>query len=115
MPRPCYPAKRFGRRQAAECIGLSKAKTTFEDALLRLERIVEAIESGQVGLEDSVRQFEEGMKLIQHCRGILTDAELKIQKLQTGPRGELQAAAIELTVAEEPPAAIGPAADDVPY
>lgn len=57
----------------------------------RVEQIVESIEQGKVGLEDSIKQFEEGMKLIQQCRDILGDAELKIQKLQAGPTGALTA------------------------
>ncbi len=73
-----------------ETSGVSKGKSTFEDALRRLERIVQAIETGEIGLEDSVRQFEEGMKLIQHCRGILADAELKIQALQSDTGGTLK-------------------------
>ena len=67
------------------------AKSSFEESLAKLESIVEAIESGKVGLEESVKQFEEGMRLIQNCRRILADAELKIQKLQTNSQGELEA------------------------
>jgi len=74
---------------------VAKGKPSFEEALQRLERIVEAIEGGKVGLEDSIKQFDEGMQLIQHCRSILSDAEMKIQKLQTGPQGELQVTPFE--------------------
>ncbi len=61
---------------------MSKEKLNFEQAMSRLEKIVEAIEQGKIGLEDSIKQFEEGMSLIQHCRTVLTDAEFKIQQLQ---------------------------------
>lgn len=61
---------------------MSKEKLTFEQAMGRLEKIVEAIEQGKIGLEDSIKQFEEGMSLIQHCRTVLSQAELKIQQLQ---------------------------------
>jgi exodeoxyribonuclease VII small subunit len=57
-------------------------KFTFEQAITRLEKIVQAIEQGKVGLEDSIKQFEEGMALIGHCRSILGSAEMKIQQLQ---------------------------------
>jgi|CXWL01.1.fsa_nt_gi exodeoxyribonuclease VII small subunit len=61
---------------------------TFEQAITRLEKIVQAIEQGKVGLEDSIKQFEEGMALISRCRSILGSAEMKIQQLQaTGATG----------------------------
>jgi exodeoxyribonuclease VII small subunit len=67
---------------------MSQEKLSFEQAMGRLEKIVEAIEQGKVGLEDSIKQFEEGMTLIRRCRQVLGDAELKIQKLQaSGPSG----------------------------
>jgi len=70
-------------------------KLTFEEALAKLEQIVSAIESGRVPLEESIEKYAEGVKLIQHCRGILDRAEKKIQLLVKGegdslaPGGEL--------------------------
>ena len=61
---------------------MAKDKIKFEQALGRLEQIVAAIEQGKIGLEDSIKQFEEGMSLIRQCRGVLAEAELKIQQLQ---------------------------------
>jgi exodeoxyribonuclease VII small subunit len=61
---------------------MSDEKLTFEQAMTRLEKIVEAIEQGKIGLEDSIKQFEEGMSLIKHCRTVLSDAEMKIHQLQ---------------------------------
>ncbi len=63
---------------------------TFEEALANLEAIVKDVEEGKVGLEDSIRRYEEGMKLLKHCRTILSQAELKIQKLQETADGELR-------------------------
>ncbi len=62
----------------------------FEQALERLEEIVGAIESGEIGLEESIGRYEEGMGLIRHCRDILANAELRIQKLQADAEGKLQ-------------------------
>ena len=59
-------------------------------------KIVSAIESGEVGLEESIKRFEEGTQLISHCRGILADAELKIQKLQATPTGGLEAVPLDI-------------------
>lgn len=57
-------------------------EVSFEQAIARLEKIVEAMEQGKIGLEESVQRFEEGMGLIARCRKVLSDAELKIQHLQ---------------------------------
>lgn len=65
---------------------MNEKPPSYEESMKRLEQIVQAIEQGKVGLEESIRQFEEGMALIKHCRKVLSAAELKIQQLQaTGP------------------------------
>lgn len=58
---------------------LSKLK--FEDAIGQLEQIVSKIETGDVSLEMSLEQYEKGMALIKHCRGILQKAEKRIEKI----------------------------------
>ncbi len=50
----------------------------FESAIKTLTGIVEKIEQGQIPLQDSLEQYEEGMSLIKHCRGILQQAEKRI-------------------------------------
>jgi exodeoxyribonuclease VII small subunit len=62
---------------------------TFEQALSELESIVTAVETGKVGLQETIAQYERGIKLYQHCRSILSDAEAKIQQLQLGEDGKL--------------------------
>ena len=59
----------------------SRKKPKFEDALKRLEALTEEIERGEIGLEESIARYEEGMKLVSQCRKALTDAEQRIQKL----------------------------------
>jgi exodeoxyribonuclease VII small subunit len=68
---------------------MAKKPLKFEQALSRLEEIVTAIEQGEIGLEESIERFEEGMELIRHCRGVLAEAEMKIQKLQADAGGQL--------------------------
>ena len=68
---------------------MAKDKLTFEQALEKLEKIVEQIESGQIGLEDSIARYEEGIKLVKQCREILDAAEKKIQLLAKGEGGHL--------------------------
>jgi exodeoxyribonuclease VII small subunit len=54
---------------------------SFEDALLRLEEIVQRLEAGEVSLEESLTLFEEGIKLAKLCSGQLDSAEGKLQIL----------------------------------
>ena len=61
----------------------------FEEALKRLEGIVEAMESGDLPLESLLARFEEGTQLAKVCQTKLTDAELKISKLEKSGAGEL--------------------------
>jgi exodeoxyribonuclease VII small subunit len=49
-------------------------KLSFEESVSKLEEIVAAIESGQIGLEESLAKYEQGMALVKRCRGILDSA-----------------------------------------
>lgn len=61
----------------------------FEKKLTRLEDIVEKMESGDLALEESLKLFEEGIKLSRECNVQLTDAEQKVKiLLGVGPDGE---------------------------
>ncbi|HZJ84527.1 MAG TPA: exodeoxyribonuclease VII small subunit [Syntrophomonadaceae bacterium] len=53
----------------------------FEQALKRLEDIVESIESGKLDLDESIKLFEEGMRLSAHCQKKLQMADAKIKYL----------------------------------
>jgi len=67
-------------------------KLTFEEAIKELTSIVGKIEQGQIPLQDSLEQYEKGMALIKHCRGILQKAEKRIEKIskeeKSGDRGQ---------------------------
>src|SRR5438093_10785241 len=75
---------------------------SFEAALAELEEILGQIESGQVGLEESLVKYERGNFLIRHCRGILNSAEQKIELLSKAENGELQSEPLE-DEDDEPP------------
>lgn len=53
----------------------------FEKKLTRLEEIVNKMESGDLSLEDSLKMFEEGVKLSRECNQQLTQAEQKVKTL----------------------------------
>jgi exodeoxyribonuclease VII small subunit len=54
---------------------------TLEEALSRLEGIVEALEAGNMSLEESLKLFEEGTGLIRVCSSRLENAERRIEML----------------------------------
>ena len=68
---------------------MGKKTLTFEEALARLEEIVAGIEGGEIPLEQSIAKYAEGIALLKQCRGILDQAEQKIQLLSAGPSGSL--------------------------
>jgi exodeoxyribonuclease VII small subunit len=61
--------------------GKIMAEKKFEDAMARLEEIVQDLEDGQLTLEESLKSFEEGMKLVNFCSNKLEEAEKKVNIL----------------------------------
>jgi len=54
---------------------------SFEQALERVESIIARIESGEIGLEASIDEYEKGVALIARCRDILGSAEQRVEDL----------------------------------
>ena len=69
---------------------MSKAKPTFENELERLEKLVDKLENGELGLEQSLTAFEEGTKLAESLTKILNEAQMRVSKLTTQEQGEFQ-------------------------
>ena len=65
-------------------------KTSFEDALEELEDVANKLEGGELGLDDSIKEFEKGIKLARYCQQKLEEAERKIEILQKGADGEIK-------------------------
>ena len=63
-------------------MGKKKIKNNFEENLSRLEEISNLLESKEIGLDDAISLFEEGIKLSKTCITNLKKAELKITKLK---------------------------------
>lgn len=78
---------------------------SFEKDLEQLEHIVEALEEGQLSLDDSLRKFEEGIRLTKRCEKALAQAEKKIEILTKNEQGEVVAEPFGEEVAEETAAA----------
>ncbi len=71
------------------------AKLTFEKAMEQLEKIVETMESGTLSLEQSLKKFEEGMKLSQYCSQKLDETEQKISLILEKSDGGIEESAFE--------------------
>ena len=61
----------------------------FEEALKRLEGIVDAMESDDLPLETLLAKYEEGTRLAESCQARLAEAEVKIQQLERKSNGQL--------------------------
>ena len=61
---------------------------SFEEALQQLEQIVQRLEKGELPLEESLKLYEEGIRLSRLCHGKLEEAEGKIEMLMKDARGE---------------------------
>lgn len=73
----------------------------FEEALQKLESIVEAMESGDLPLETLLQKYEEGSRMVGICQAKLEEAELKIQKLEKTPAGEVLLKPVEMATGRE--------------
>jgi len=71
------------------------AEKKFETALARLEEIVSQLEQGDLPLEQSLKLFEEGVKLARLCTVRLEEAERKVEQLLKDKAGKLMKAPFE--------------------
>lgn len=65
------------------------AESKFEKDLERLEKVVEALEEGGLTLDESLKRFEEGVRLARRCEKALTEAERRIEILVKDAKGEV--------------------------
>ncbi len=68
---------------------------SFEDALIQLENIVRELESGRIKLDDAVKAYEKAVALKQLCENRLKSAQLKIEKIEVSPNGDLKTAPLD--------------------
>ena len=61
---------------------------TYEQALGELEALIERIEQGEIGLEQSLTEYRRGAALLKRCRGILDTAEQQIDELTADKRDD---------------------------
>ncbi len=68
---------------------MAKKIQSFEEAMERLEGIIQALESGDAPLEETLKLYEEGISLVRICSERLEQAEQKVKALQLRPDGEV--------------------------
>ncbi|HBF11993.1 MAG TPA: exodeoxyribonuclease VII small subunit [Deltaproteobacteria bacterium] len=67
---------------------MSKSKNMkFEQALTDLEKLIEKLEQGELGLDESLASFEEGMKLVRFCEQKLNEAQGKVEMMMKENKG----------------------------
>jgi exodeoxyribonuclease VII small subunit len=84
--------------------GQAVAKETpvqFEEALKKLETIVEAMESSEMPLDTLLAKYEEGTQLARICQTKLAEAEVKIQRLEQTSAGEMKLERLSPEVSED--------------
>ena len=69
---------------------MTGSRQNFEQAMTKLEKIVEELEQGEFSLEDSMKKFEEGLELGNVCKDMLDKAEHKVKVLIENSEGELE-------------------------
>jgi len=79
------PSKDAGQPEPAKAENLP-----FEQALKKLEAIVEAMESEDLPLESLLTKYEQGTQLARICQEKLSEAEIKIQQLERNAAGEMK-------------------------
>ena len=81
--------------------GKKQADVPFEDAVKKLESIVEEMESDELPLDKLLVRYEEGAKLVKACEEKLQSAETRITQLEETLEGELAARPVTLREDEE--------------
>ena len=66
------------------------AEMKFEEALKKLERIVDDLEKGELTLDEALKKYQEGIELSRLCSQRLTQAKKKIEMLSKNKKGEFE-------------------------
>jgi exodeoxyribonuclease VII small subunit len=72
----------------APALAVERVDLPFEEALKRLEEIVDAMENDELPLETLLANYEQGTRLAQNCQSRLAEAEVKIQQLERKSNGQ---------------------------
>lgn len=79
-----------------------KKEIPFEQALKKLETIVENLENGELSLEEALKQYEEGVRLADTCTKRLTEAEKRVEVLMKLDSGKFKTVPFEESKDDSP-------------
>lgn len=74
----------------------TQTNKSYEDIFKEIEDIVQLLEKGELSLEETLKHFEEAIKRVAYCKGILSDAEQKLALLLETEDGELKLENLQL-------------------
>ena len=77
------------------------AEIKFEEALKKLEKIVDDLEKGDLSLDEALKKYQEGIELSRQCSQRLESAKKKIDSLVKNKKGEFELKALDETKIEE--------------
>ena len=80
---------------------MAKKKKTYEEAALRLEEIVERMETNDVSLEESIQLYKEGMELALVCREKLDSIQKEVVELRKNFDGSFSLKPFDVDVEED--------------
>ena len=70
---------------------------SFEEAFKQLEATIVALQDGKMPLDRALQQYQEGMKLAQHCNELLQQAELTIRQLTVDDAGNVSTVPLDMS------------------
>ncbi len=77
------------------------AEVKFEEALKKLEKIVQDLEQGELTLDEALKKYQEGVELSRVCSQRLDQAKKKVELLSRNKKGEFELTGADETVKEE--------------
>jgi len=77
------------------------AEIKFEDALKKLEKIVDDLERGDLSLDEALKKYQEGIELSRTCAQRLENAKKKIEVLSKNKKGEFELKPLDEGAQEE--------------
>lgn len=77
------------------------AEIKFEEALKRLEKIVEELEKGELSLDEALKKYQEGLELSRACSQRLDSAKKKIDVMAKNKKGEFELKPLDESTVEE--------------
>lgn len=77
------------------------AEIKFEEAIKKLEKIVEDLENGDLSLDDALKKYQDGMEMARLCNQRLENAKKKIDVLAKNKKGEFELKSFDETKVEK--------------